>query len=37
MADTYLDKLNRLAKWRKFFTSWQVGTRPENDGEAKAS
>lgn len=28
--------LNRLAKWRGFFTSWQVGTRPVNDGESRA-
>jgi hypothetical protein len=28
--------LNRLAKWRKFFVSWQVGTRELGDREAAA-
>jgi len=27
------DALNKLAKWRNFFASWQLGTRPANDGE----
>lgn len=27
--------LQKLAKWRKFFTSWQLGTHPD-DGTAKA-
>jgi hypothetical protein len=28
--------LNRLAKWRKFFVSWQIGTRELGDREAAA-
>jgi hypothetical protein len=28
--------LNKLAKWRKFFASWQLGTRPDTSGEYKA-
>lgn len=28
--------LEKLAKWRKFFASWQLGTRPAGDGEYKA-
>ena len=28
--------LNKLAKWRKFFASWQLGTRLAGDGEYKA-
>lgn len=28
--------LNKLAKWRKFFASWQLGSRPDNSGEYKA-
>ena len=28
--------LNKLAKWRKFFASWQLGTRPSDDGEYRA-
>lgn len=28
--------LNKLAKWRKFFASWQLGTTLENDGEYRA-
>jgi hypothetical protein len=28
--------LNKVAKWRKFFASWQLGTRPDTDGEYKA-
>jgi hypothetical protein len=31
-----LKELNRLGKWRKVFASWQLGTRPETDGEYKA-
>lgn len=27
---------NRLSKWRSFFASWQVGTRPDTDGETRA-
>jgi hypothetical protein len=27
---------NRVAKWRKILASWQVGTRPESDGETRA-
>jgi hypothetical protein len=28
--------LNKVAKWRKFFASWQLGTRLDTDGEYKA-
>ena len=28
--------LEKLCKWRKFFASWQLGTRPADDGEYKA-
>ncbi len=28
--------LEKLTKWRKFFASWQLGTRPDGDGESKA-
>jgi hypothetical protein len=28
--------LNRLTKWRTFFASWQLGTRPPEDGELRA-
>ena len=28
--------LNRLAKWRVFFASWQLGTRPKGDPECDA-
>lgn len=33
---TMLDALNKLCKWRKFFASWQLGTRPAGDGEYRA-
>lgn len=37
MSDkSLLDALNKLAKWRKFFASWQLGTRADTDGEYKA-
>lgn len=32
----YTSALNRLHKWRKIFVSWQLGTRPDTDGEALA-
>jgi hypothetical protein len=28
--------LEKLAKWRKFFASWQLGTRAASDGEYRA-
>jgi len=28
--------VNKLCKWRRFFCGWQLGTRLENDPEAKA-
>jgi hypothetical protein len=28
--------LEKLAKWRKFFASWQLGTVPAGDGRYKA-
>ncbi len=34
--ETALAALEKLTKWRKFFASWQLGTRPDNDGESKA-
>lgn len=31
-----LAALDKLAKWRRFFASWQLGTRPAADGEYRA-
>lgn len=31
-----LEVLNKLAKWRNVFASWQLGTRLSDDGEARA-
>jgi hypothetical protein len=31
-----LAALDKLAKWRKFFASWQLGTVPAHDGRFKA-
>lgn len=31
-----IDVLNKLAKWRNVFVSWQLGTRLDTDGECKA-
>ena len=28
--------LEKLTKWRRFFASWQLGTRPPGDGELRA-
>ena len=28
--------LNKLAKWRTFFASWQLGSRSDTDGECRA-
>ena len=28
--------LEKLTKWRKFFASWQLGSRPDSDGECRA-
>ncbi len=37
MSDQSLSAvLEKLAKWRKFFASWQLGTRPAADGEYRA-
>jgi hypothetical protein len=36
LADESYRVSNKLAKWRTFFTSWQVGTRLFNDHECKA-
>lgn len=37
MSDKSLrDALEKLAKWRKFFASWQLGSRHDSDGESKA-
>ncbi len=30
------DRLNKLAKWRSVFASWQLGTRSSADGESRA-
>ena len=30
------DAVNKLAKWRNVFASWQLGTRLGTDGECKA-
>jgi hypothetical protein len=30
------DALNKLAKWRTVFASWQLGTRSDTDGECRA-
>lgn len=31
-----LAALEKLAKWRKFFASWQLGSRLDSDGESRA-
>jgi len=31
-----LAALEKLAKWRKFFASWQLGTRMNDDGASRA-
>lgn len=37
MSDkTLLAALDKLAKWRKFFASWQLGTTPAGDGRYRA-
>jgi hypothetical protein len=37
VSDTTLAAaLEKLAKWRKFFASWQLGTTPASDGRYKA-
>lgn len=36
MKRTFMDELNRLAKWRTVFTGWQLGTRPKSDPESQA-
>lgn len=37
MSDkTLVAALDKLTKWRKFYASWQLGTRPKDDGELKA-
>lgn len=28
--------MTKLRRWRMFFASWQLGTRPEGDGEVQA-
>jgi len=30
------DALNKFAKWRTWFASWQLGTRSDHDGECSA-
>ena len=34
--DDVFAALNVLAKWRTFFTGWQLGTRPKGDPEGDA-
>lgn len=36
LHDRLMTTLNRLAKWRKWFASWQLGTRVDSDPESKA-
>lgn len=33
---TMVAALEKLARWRKFFASWQLGTVPASDGRYKA-
>jgi hypothetical protein len=33
---TMLAALEKLTKWRRFFASWQLGSRPPSDGEFRA-
>ena len=33
---THLEVLEKLAKWRTVFAWWQLGTRPNTDGELRA-
>ena len=33
---TLIAALEKLTKWRKFFASWQLGTRPKGDPESDA-
>lgn len=33
---TTAEVLNKLAKWRNVFASWQLGTRSDTDGECRA-
>jgi len=33
---TMLAALEKLCKWRKFYASWQLGTRLDSDGESRA-
>lgn len=34
--ETLIAALDKLAKWRKFFASWQLGTMSAQDGRYKA-
>jgi hypothetical protein len=34
--ESLMAALEKLTKWRKFFAGWQLGTRPDSDGESKA-
>lgn len=36
LADENFRVSNKLAKWRSFFASWQLGTRSKDDGEFRA-
>jgi hypothetical protein len=37
MSDrSVFEALNKVARWRKFFASWQLGTRLDTDGEYRA-
>jgi hypothetical protein len=34
--ESLMTALEKLTKWRKFFASWQLGTRADSDGESRA-
>ena len=36
LEEDMLRMLNKVAKWRTFFASWQLGTRPHDAGELRA-
>jgi hypothetical protein len=36
MSDPFTSAMNRLAKWRSVFASWQLGTRTKADPECQA-
>ena len=34
--ESLIAALDKLTRWRKFFASWQLGSRMDSDGECKA-